>query len=71
VLPTKFQLIWPNGFRDFFLIGLSQTRTAYGGYISCTIRTKDGNFVQGLPYIIPTVTSNNSLCLLVSKEKIL
>jgi hypothetical protein len=34
MLSTKFQLIWPNGFReDFFLIGQSQTRTAYGGHI--------------------------------------
>jgi hypothetical protein len=30
------------------------------------IGTKYGNFVQDLPYIIPT--SNNSLCLLVSEE---
>ena len=37
MLPTKFQLIWPNGFREDFLIGQSQTRTAYGDH---------GNFVQ-------------------------
>ena len=35
MLPTKFELILQNGFReDFFLIGLSQTRMAYGSHIS-------------------------------------
>ena len=38
----------------FFLIGQSQTRTAYGGHISCMIGMKHGNFAQDLPYIIPT-----------------
>ena len=38
----------------FFLIGKSQRRTAYDGYIGCMIGTKYGNFVQNLPYIIPT-----------------
>jgi hypothetical protein len=38
----------------FILIGRSQTRTAYGGHISCMIGTKYINFVQDLPYIIPT-----------------
>ena len=48
-------VIWPNGFReDFFLIGKSQTRTAYGSHISCRIVMKYGNVVQDLPYIIPT-----------------
>ena len=38
VLPTKFQLICLNGFReDIFLISLSQTRTAYIGHNSCPI----------------------------------
>jgi len=46
----------------FFSIGQSQTRTAYGGHITCMIGTKYGNFVQDLQY------SNNSLCLLVSGE---
>jgi hypothetical protein len=33
VLPKKFQLIWPDGFReDFFSIGKSLTRTAYGSH---------------------------------------
>ena len=55
MLPTKFQLIWPNGFREhFYLIGQSQTRIAYGSHISCMISTKYENFVQDLPYIIPT-----------------
>jgi hypothetical protein len=34
VLPIKFQLIWPNGFRE---VWQSQTRTAYGSH---------GNIVQ-------------------------
>ena len=37
MFPTKFQLIWPNDFREDFLIGQSQTRTAYGTH---------GHFVQ-------------------------
>jgi hypothetical protein len=37
-----------------FLIGQSQTRTAYGGHISCMIGTKYGNCLQDFPYIIPT-----------------
>jgi hypothetical protein len=36
------------------LIGQSQTRTAYGGHISCMISTKYGNFEQDLPYSILT-----------------
>ena len=33
--PTKFQFIWPHGFRgeDFFKIGQSETRIACGGHI--------------------------------------
>ena len=46
-------VIWSNGFReDFFLIGKSQTRTAYGGHIRMFM--KYGNFVQDFPHIIPT-----------------
>jgi len=37
-----------------YSIGQSQTRTVYGGHISCMIGTKYGNCVQDLPYIIPT-----------------
>ena len=37
-----------------FLIGQLQTRTTYGGHISCIIGMIYGNFVQDLPYIIPT-----------------
>jgi hypothetical protein len=47
VFPTKFQLIWPNDFReDFFLIGQSQTRTPYGNHFSCMIGMKYGNFTH-------------------------
>jgi hypothetical protein len=33
MLPTKFRIIWPSGFRgeDFLEIGQSETRIAYGG----------------------------------------
>jgi hypothetical protein len=44
----------PTGFREDFLDGQSQTRTAYGGSISCMIGTKYENFEQDFPYIIPT-----------------
>ena len=54
VLPTKFQLIWPHGFRkDLFKLAISHTRTAYDGYISCMIGMKYGIFVQDLKYTIP------------------
>jgi len=56
-------------YRRLYLIGQSQTRTAYDGHTSCMISTKYGNFVQDLPYIISNLLqSNNSLCLLVSEE---
>ena len=37
-----------------YSIGQSQTRTVYGGHISCMIGTTYGKCVQNLPYIIPT-----------------
>jgi hypothetical protein len=35
MLPTKFQFIWPSGFRgeDLKKIGQSETRIAYGGHV--------------------------------------
>jgi hypothetical protein len=32
VFHTKFQLIWPNGFRGDFFIGQLQTGTAFNGH---------------------------------------
>jgi hypothetical protein len=52
-----------SGFREDFLIGKSQRRTAYGGYITCMIGTKYGNFVENLPYKVKMSS------LLVSEEK--
>ena len=37
MLPTKFQLIWPNGYREKKLIGQSQTRTVISVHICCMI----------------------------------
>ena len=37
MLPIKFQIIWPNGFREDNIISQSQTRSANGEH---------GNFVQ-------------------------
>jgi hypothetical protein len=54
--------------RRYFFIGQLQTRTAYGGHISCMIGTK-----YGILYRISHTSflqSNNSLCLLVSEENI-
>jgi len=42
-----------NGFREDLLIGQLQTRTAFGGHISCMIGTKYAYFVQDPPCIIP------------------
>jgi hypothetical protein len=35
MLPTKFQFIWPSGFRgeDFLKINKSETRIACGGHV--------------------------------------
>jgi hypothetical protein len=49
VLPTKFQLIWPNGFREDFLIGQSQKRTAYGGHSPLKLLSRmNQNFVGSI-----------------------
>ena len=61
MLLTKFQLIWPNGFReDFFFIGQSQTRTGYGSHISCMIGT-NMEILHRISHT-PFLQSNNSLC---------
>jgi hypothetical protein len=41
-------------YTEYFLIGQSQTRTAYGSHISNKISTKYRYFVQVLPHIILT-----------------
>jgi hypothetical protein len=35
MLPTKFRLIWPSGYRgeDFLEINQSETRIVYGGHV--------------------------------------
>jgi hypothetical protein len=42
MLPTKFQFIWPSGFRgeDFLEINQSETRIACGGHVCKLIGTK-------------------------------
>ena len=42
MLPTKFQFIWPSGFRgeDFLEINQSETRIACGGHVYQRIGTK-------------------------------
>jgi hypothetical protein len=42
MLPTKFQFIWPSGFRgeDFLEINQSETRIACGGHVCELIGTK-------------------------------
>jgi hypothetical protein len=50
MLPTKFQFIWPSGFReDFKKIGQSETRIAYGGHVCKRIGTKWAIFIENLP----------------------
>jgi hypothetical protein len=42
MIPTKFQFIWPSGFRgkDFLEIDQSETRIVYGGHVCLPIETK-------------------------------
>jgi hypothetical protein len=42
MLPTKFQFLWPSGFRgdDFLEINQSETRIACGGHVCKWIGTK-------------------------------
>ena len=52
---------------EFFLIGQSQTRTAYDCHISCMI-----GMIMEILYMISHTSfmqSNNSLCLLVSEGR--
>jgi hypothetical protein len=46
MLPTKFQFIWPSGFR-FLKIGQSETRIAYGGHVCLMDRDKMSNLYRG------------------------
>ena len=53
-IPTNFQLIWPNGFReDFFNWPITSKNCLWWPYY-CMICMKYENFVQDLPYTIPT-----------------
>jgi hypothetical protein len=54
MFPTKFQLIWPNGFEKIFLMDQSQTRTTYGSHISCMIDTKCGNATKKQFIVAPS-----------------
>jgi hypothetical protein len=50
MLPTKFQFIWPSGFRgDLLEINQSETRIACGGHVCQRIGTKLANFREDLP----------------------
>jgi hypothetical protein len=42
MLPTRFRLIWPSGFRgkEFLEIYQSETRIACGGHVFKRIKTK-------------------------------
>ena len=51
MLPTKFQFIWPSGFRgdNFLEINQSETRIARGGHVCQWIGTKYAIFIEDLP----------------------
>jgi hypothetical protein len=42
MIPTKFHIIWPSGFRGkaVYEIGQSETRIAYGGHVCTLIKTE-------------------------------
>jgi hypothetical protein len=50
MLPTKFWVIWPSGFReeDFLEIDQSETRIACGGHVYQWIGTKCAFFIEDL-----------------------
>jgi hypothetical protein len=56
MLPTKFWLIWPSGFRgeDFLEIDQPETRIAYGGHVCKRIGAKWAIFIEDLPQMLPT-----------------
>jgi hypothetical protein len=56
MLPTKFQFIWPSGYRgeDFLEINQSEIRIACGGHVCKRIRTKWAIFIEDLPWMLPT-----------------
>jgi hypothetical protein len=47
MLPTKFQFIWPSGFRggDFLEINQSETRIACGGLVSDWLISKKSSLL--------------------------
>ena len=51
MLPTKFRIIWPSGFRgkDFLEIDQSETRIACGGHVCTWIGTKLALFIEDRP----------------------
>jgi hypothetical protein len=67
--PAKFQLNCQIVLEKFFLIGRSQTRTAYGGHISSMIGMKYGNFAQDLPYYYFYKLKVTIHCSLASEKK--
>jgi hypothetical protein len=52
MLPTKFQFIWPSGFRekDFLEINQSETRIVCGGHVCKRIGTKWAIFIEDASY---------------------
>ena len=55
ILPTKFQFIWPSGFRgdNFLEIDQSETRIDCGGYVCKRIGNNIANFIEDLPKMLP------------------
>jgi hypothetical protein len=50
MLPTKFQFIWPSGFRgDILEIDQSETRIPCGGHVCKRIGMKRAIFIEDLP----------------------
>jgi hypothetical protein len=48
--PSKFQFIWPSGFRERLKkIGQSETRISCGGHVCKWIWTKWAIFIEDLP----------------------
>jgi hypothetical protein len=56
MLPTKFQFIWPSGYRgeNSLEINQSETSIACCGHVCYWIGTKLAIFIEDLPRMLPT-----------------
>jgi hypothetical protein len=67
VLPTKFQLIWPNGFKEDFFKMAHHKRELHMVAILVVQSPRNMEILYRI-FHTPFLQSNNSLCLLVTEK---